>query len=144
MLTEVFPIENLGKKELKLVRQAIRARKRAYAPYSKYYVGCALSDNKGKLHTGCNVENASYSAAICAERTAIVKMVSRGGKKIYRIVVAASSEEPVFPCGVCLQVMAEFGMKADVIAVNKRGTLFRRAQTETLFPFAFDPDKLGG
>ena len=141
-MSETFPIEDLSKKEQKWVRLAMRAKKRAYAPYSRYLVGCCLIDNKGKIHTGCNVENASYSACICAERTAIVKMISRGSKRIKAIVVAASSEEPVFPCGMCLQVIQEFGQDAQVIAVNRRGTVFRRSMTQSLFPFAFDPEKL--
>lgn len=139
---ELTPIEDLDAKTLKLVRLALQAKKKAYAPYSKYNVGVALVDNKGKIHSGCNVENASYPAGICAERTAIAKMVSRGGKKFKLIVVAASSEEPVFPCGMCLQVIQEFGRDARVVALNNRGTLYQEKDLKTLFPFAFSPEKL--
>lgn len=136
------PISKLSAKERALVKKALEARKRAYAPYSNYWVGSSLIDEKGRLFTGCNVENASYPAGLCAERTAIVKMVSEGGKRIKLIVVAASSEEPVFPCGMCLQVIQEFGADSEVIAVNKKGDRFKKVLTRTLFPFAFDPEKL--
>lgn len=138
------PIEDLDKKEMALVRAALRARKKAYAPYSQYPVGAVVVDSKGKLHSGCNVENASYPAGICAERTAIAKMVSRGGRQLRCVVVAASSEEPVFPCGICLQVIQEFGRNAQLIAVNRRGTVYQKAAVSNLFPFAFSPEKLRG
>jgi cytidine deaminase len=138
------PIENLDKRHLRLLKHALAARKRAYAPYSKYLVGCAIQDNKGKIHTGCNVENASYGASVCAERVAIGKMVSRSSREITRLVVVTSSEDPVFPCGLCLQVIAEFGKKAKIIAVNRRGTLFQLVPFEALFPQAFSPEKLNG
>src|SRR5688572_11148833 len=96
---KVKPIESLDKRTLKLLRFAMKTRKRAHAPYSNYRVGVALLDNKGSIHSGCNVENASYGGSICAERVAICKMVTRGGKEVRQIVVIAPSEEPVFPCG---------------------------------------------
>ncbi len=136
------PIEDLDKKTARLVPLALRAKKRAYAPYSKYPVGCILVDSKGKLHSGCNVENACYPAGLCAERTAIVKMISRKGRGIKTIIVAASSDEPVFPCGMCLQVIQEFGKGARIVALSDSATLFSEAKLEDLFPFAFSPDKL--
>lgn len=137
-----YPIEDLDKKSQQLVALALKAKKRAYAPYSKYSVGAVVKDSKGKVYSGCNVENASYPAGLCAERTATVKMVSKGGRSIHTVVVAASSEDPVFPCGMCLQVLQEFGRKARVIAVNSRGTLYQETLLSELFPFAFSPDKL--
>lgn len=136
------PIEDLNKGLKRLVRLAMQARKKAYAPYSKFLVGCAVRDTRGKVHTGCNVENASYSAAVCAERTALVKMVSRGSREFRWIVVVTSSEEPCFPCGVCLQVISEFGKRATVIAVNQTGTLFRAASVAELYPAAFSQEYL--
>lgn len=143
-MTNQEPIEDLDKSSKKLVKFSILARKKAHAPYSNYFVGSTILDNKGKIHTGCNVENASYPASICAERNAVGKMVSRGGKQIKKIVVVASSDEPVFPCGMCLQVIQEFGKNCEVIAVNREGTSFRRATFRELFPFAFSVEKLKG
>lgn len=141
-MSEVKPVENLDNATLKLVRLAMRARKRAYAPYSKYRVGCALRDDKGKLFTGCNVETANYSGTVCAERTALVKMVSRGGKRCRRIVVVTSSEVPAFPCGECLQMINELGRDSTVFAVNHRGTIYREASLQELFPYAFSKEML--
>lgn len=140
----ILPIRQLDPKIRPLVREAMKARKKAYAPYSKYLVGCALVDKRGKVFTGCNVENASYPAGLCAERTAIVKMVSEGGNSIQHLVLVASSVEPVLPCGMCLQVIQEFGPKCRVTSVNPRGTHFREFNFGELFPFAFTPEKLRG
>src|SRR5262249_38484806 len=137
MINDRKPIEDLDPSWVPLVKLARQARKKAYAPYSKFLVGCALQDATGKSHTGCNVENASYSAAICAERSALVKMVSRGCREARRVVVVTSSEDPVFPCGVCLQVLQELAPHSQVIAVNRRGTLFRQTDLHALIPSGF-------
>jgi len=137
------PIKEIDKSLKKLASLAHEARQNAYAPYSKYLVGAALIDNRGKVHTGCNVENASYPAGLCAERTAIVKMISEGGKKIKEIVLVGSSEEPVFPCGMCLQVIQEFGPDCRVTSIDPKGKVFRQVALTDLFPFGFTPDKLG-
>lgn len=141
-MSEVKPIENLDKATLKLVRMAMRTRKRAHAPYSKYRVGCALLDDKGKIYTGCNVETANYSGTICAERTALVKMVSRGGKRCRRMVIVTSTDIPAFPCGECLQMINELGRDSTVFAVNVRGTIYRQASLAELFPYAFSKEML--
>lgn len=139
---EPLPIEDLQKGLRRLVRLALQARKRAYAPYSGFHVGCAIQDTKGRVHTGCNVENASYPAAICAERSAIVKMVSRGSREARWIVVVTSSEQPCFPCGVCLQVISELGRNSIILAVNGTGTLFQTARFSDLYPQAFSKEFL--
>jgi cytidine deaminase len=138
------PIEELDKNTRILLKLALKARKRAHAPYSKYRVGAALIDGKGRLHTGCNVENASYGGSICAERVALCKMVSRGARDVREIVVVASSEEPVFPCGICLQFLREFGKNVKVTAVNQRSTVFRQKNLHELFPYSFSSEKLRG
>ena len=89
----------------KLVERAKKARKNAYAPYSKLEVG-AVAFGCGKIYEGCNIENASYGLTICAERVAIFKAVSDGCRKISKI--AIYGEKMLYPCGACLQVMAEF------------------------------------
>lgn len=138
----IRPIKDLDSDWKPLVKAALKARKGAYAPYSNYLVGCALLDSRGKLYTGCNVENASYPAGICAERTAVVKMVSEGGKKIQKLLLVGSSEEPVFPCGVCRQVIQEFGAHCRIVSINPKGTHFRSLPFKDIFPFGFTPDKL--
>lgn len=138
----VKPIKFLDKKLKKLVKLALQARKKAYAPYSDYWVGCALSDSRGKVFTGCNVENASYPAGLCAERTAIVKMVSEGGKAIQEIVLVGSSKDPVLPCGMCRQVIQEFGIKSRITSISPDGARFIQIPFTALFPFGFTPDKL--
>lgn len=96
-----------------LIRQAMKARERAYAPYSHYLVGAALLTKEGHLYTGCNIENAAYTPTNCAERTAIFKAVSDGEKEFTAIAIVAGKEgeaisEAASPCGVCRQVMMEF------------------------------------
>ena len=87
---------------------ATDARLLAHAPYSKFKVGASLRSNDGRIFSGCNIENASYGATVCAERTAIWKAVSEGVKTFTDIVVVAKSKKLVPPCAQCLQVMAEF------------------------------------
>lgn len=91
-----------------LLDQAIEARKKAYTPYSHFQVGAAVLTKDNHVYQGCNIENASYGLANCAERTAIFKAVSEGNKEIDTIVVVADTDGPVSPCGACRQVMAEF------------------------------------
>ena len=138
----VLPIEDLPKKVRMLVKKAQAARKKAYAPYSKFLVGCTLLDDEKKIHTGCNVENVSYSATTCAERVAVGKMISRGSRKINTVIVLTSSDEPCFPCGVCLQVLLEFGKGARVYAVNRRATVYSEALVSDLLPSGFEQRQL--
>ena len=97
-----------------LIQEAFLAREQAYCPYSDFAVGAALLTGSGKIYHGCNIENASYSVANCAERTAVFKAVSEGEKEFVAIAVVGGKKgtPPVdytYPCGVCRQVMAEFG-----------------------------------
>ena len=95
----------------KLIRQAMEAREKAYAPYSGFFVGAALECKDGTVYTGCNIENASFSPTNCAERTAFFKAVSEGQREFRRIAIVGGKEGEMVapsPCGVCLQVMAEF------------------------------------
>jgi cytidine deaminase len=116
---------------------AKEAQKNSYSPYSKFAVGCAVEDFSGKIYTGCNIENASYPACICAERVALAKMVSEGRHFLGRLLVVTSSETPRFPCGFCLQVISEFSGDVKIIAVNNSGTLHRVASIRELYPEAF-------
>lgn len=94
-----------------LINQAIKARELSYSPYSNFKVGAALLCKDGTVYTGCNIENASYSEAVCAERTAILKAVSEGKKDFIAIAIVGGIEEIndfTYPCGACRQVMSEF------------------------------------
>src|SRR5208337_1474018 len=92
-----------------LLQPALLAKETAYAPYSGYKVGAALVTESGKVYTGVNVENASLGATNCAERTAVFEAVSGGEQKIVAIAVAADGDTIPYPCGICRQVLAEFG-----------------------------------
>ena len=98
-----------------LIAQAISMTKRSYAPYSKFQVGAALLAKDGTVFKGCNIENASYGATNCAERTAIFKAVSEGVKEFEKIAVVASSGDYASPCGICRQVLFEFMPDGEVI-----------------------------
>lgn len=109
----------------------------AYVPYSKFPVGAALLTKDGKIFSGCNIENASYSLTNCAERTAIFKAVSEGIRDFEKLIVTANTTGPVSPCGACRQVIAEFcepGMP--VILTNITGDVFETTVAE-LLPGAF-------
>lgn len=101
-----------------LVEKAYEAMEFAYTPYSKFNVGAALLTKSGKVYTGCNVEIASLGATNCAERTAIFKAVSEGEKEYAAIAVVSSSKEFTYPCGICRQVIVEFGKDIDIIVAK--------------------------
>ncbi|PIU19215.1 MAG: cytidine deaminase [Elusimicrobia bacterium CG08_land_8_20_14_0_20_59_10] len=129
----------------RLIEAAKAAQKNAYCPYSRYPVGAAVLMDSGRIYTGCNVENASFGLAICAERVAIFKAVSHGEKKISALCVAAKSAKP---CGACRQVIIEFAPKdADMIYVDwfpmakKQKITFTKAGR--LLPQAFNPSEAG-
>jgi cytidine deaminase len=125
--------------EKELIERALDARKRAYAPYSKYDVGAALLAG-GQVYTGANVESGAYWGGICAERTAMLSAVLAGQRKIDLVAVATHSSPPASPCGVCRQMMSEFAhdpIKLRIISVNLKGE--RRDFTlGELFPFAYE------
>ncbi len=105
----------------RLISIAIASVQNAYAPYSKFRVGAALLCDGGSIVPGCNVENASYGATVCAERTAIFTAVARGIIKFKALCVASDNDEIILPCGICRQVMFEFGPDITVVCCNKRG-----------------------
>lgn len=92
----------------RLLAAARAAREQAYAPYSRFRVGAALLDDAGRLHAGCNVENAAYPEGTCAEAGALAQMVLAGGRRIVAAVVVGEGAEPVTPCGGCRQKLREF------------------------------------
>jgi cytidine deaminase len=111
----------------KLLRQARKAMKSAYAPYSNFQVGAAVLLKDGRVFTGCNVENASYGLTMCAERNAIFAAVAASAKKpeIVAVAVVNQREVPCSPCGACRQVIAEFGPAAVVWYLGANGIISR-------------------
>ena len=133
--------------KLELIHEASEARKRAYAPYSGFMVGAALLSSSGKIYHGCNIENASYPATNCAERTAFFKAVSEGVKEFEAIAVVGGQngvlKEITAPCGVCRQVMMEFCDPKEfkiILAVDKE--TYKIMTLEELLPMGFGPANL--
>jgi len=103
-----------------LVTRARAVRELAYAPYSRFLVGAALRTDSGRVFVGCNVENASYGATICAERSAILAMVAAGERAITSIAVFTDADTLAMPCGLCRQVISEFQRDARLVVANPR------------------------
>ncbi len=120
-----------------LIDAATAVRENAYAPFSEFRVGAALETDDGEIIDGCNVESASYGLTVCAERVAIWKAISQGKRKIKHIAVVADTEELTPPCGVCRQIIWEFGGDIPVILANLKGKT-EVVQMKDLLPRAFD------
>ena len=131
-----------------LIRSAMEARKKAYAPYSGYMVGAAVLTNELRIYTGCNIENAAYTPSICAERTAVSKAVSEGKRKFKAIAVAGSPKgetisQYAYPCGVCRQVLREFSdPDSFFVIVAKSETDYKVYLLKELLPESFGPENL--
>ncbi len=124
-----------------LFELARESRKKSYSPYSGHQVGAAIRMSDGTLYGGCNVENSSYGATVCAERVAIQKAVSEGRTSIQEILVITDSTPPWPPCGMCRQVIAEFGPRAILHTANLQGKI-ESFRLEEIFPRAFTPTHL--
>lgn len=126
--------------EKKLIKEALKAQKIAYVPYSGFRVGAAVLTEEGEIFSGCNIETASYSPTICAERTAIFKAISEGNRKIKAIAVVGDSDF-TYPCGVCRQVIREFGKDAIIIIANSEEN-YKKYTLDELLPYSFGPEDL--
>ena len=124
-----------------LLAAALGARQHAVAPYSKFQVGAAIEDSAGRIHTGCNIENATYGLTVCAERVAVFKALSEGVRKFRRAAVAADTDELTPPCGACRQILWEFLGDVEILLVNPRGKV-ESHQLRDLFPKPFDASYL--
>ena len=130
--------------EQDLCKAAVAAMERAYAPYSGYTVGAALLAADGTVYTGCNIENASYTPTVCAERTAVFKAVSDGAREFTMLAVAGGQGGAIQgafpPCGVCRQVLAEFCPPSFPVLVVTGANSYERYTLADLLPLAFSPD----
>ncbi len=120
----------------RLIKKAVEAKKNAYAPYSRFPVGAALLTKEGKIYTGCNIECASYGGTNCAERTAIFKAISEGDRNIEAIAVIGDSDDYLYPCGICRQVIMEFGSEIKIIIARSEHD-FRVYTVSDLLPNSF-------
>lgn len=120
----------------KLMKEAIKASKRAYSPYSKLKVGAALEAANGKIYTGCNIENASFAVTVCAERVALFKAISEGNKKIKKLALVVGGKGAATPCGMCRQALAEFNPELSVLLSDSKGNL-KETSLSKLFPGGF-------
>jgi cytidine deaminase len=123
-----------------LLRAAQLVLEKSYSPYSHFRVGAAIRTENGSVFTGTNIENASYSLTICAERVAIFKAISEGHRSFTDLAIASSSETPVFPCGACRQVLFEFSPQLRVRLQGVEKEVFRLID---LLPNAFDAKQSG-
>jgi len=124
-----------------LIREALEAKKFSYSPYSGFSVGAALITQNDKIYTGCNIESASFTPTICAERTAIAKAVSEGERKIKAIAITGDAEW-TFPCGVCRQVIREFADQDTLIIIVKSEDEYKEFTLDELLPHSFGPEDL--
>ncbi len=125
----------------KLLMEAIKARENAYIPYSKFPVGAAVLTKSGRVYRGCNIECASYGGTNCAERTAIFKAVSEGEREFEAIAVAGDLSTYTYPCGICRQVIVEYGKDIKII-VGKSEEDYKLYTIDELLPHSFSPEDL--
>ncbi|MDE2383419.1 MAG: cytidine deaminase [Alphaproteobacteria bacterium] len=126
-----------------LVEAAMAARKKAHAPYSKFYVGAAMRDEKGRVHAGANMENAAYPQGWCAECSAIAHLIMAGSTRITEVAVMGNGEALCTPCGGCRQKIREFaGGDVKIHCCTESGRLLQTFTLEELLPASFGPEHL--
>jgi cytidine deaminase len=137
------PLPDLCADELQRLLDAARAaRQRAYAPYSKFHVGAAVLDDLGRVHAGCNVENAAYPQGVCAEAGALSAMVLAGSTRVQALVVVGEGPAWVTPCGGCRQKLREFASPETPVVVADGEAVQARFTLEQLLPQSFGPEHL--
>ena len=141
-MTDLLPVSGLDEPERELVEKAIAVRRMAYAPYSNFFVGCALRDALGKCTSAAMwEERVVFSDHLC-ERVALFAMVTTGQRDCTSLVVITSAKKPCFPCGMCLQVIGELAAHASIIAVDDCGKYYRRTTVRELSPYSFLLDEI--
>jgi cytidine deaminase len=138
----IIQYADLAKEEQQLVDAAWEASKYAHCPYSQFPVGAAIITVEGKIFTGCNIENAAWTPSICSERVAVSKAVSEGYKKFKAIAVVCAKKPGGFPCGLCRQVLCEFGLDIIVLSVVNKDSSVLKHSVDTLLPNSFGPHSL--
>lgn len=127
----------------RMLKAAMDARQHSHAPYSKYLVGAAVLDEQGRIHAGCNIENAAYPQGWCAETTALGHMIMAGGRAARAVMVTGAGSEIITPCGGCRQKLREFAQPRDLIVIAGDASGVRAHWTlEQLLPASFGPDHL--
>ncbi len=119
----------------RLIKEAEKSMHKAIAPYSKFKVGVALATKRGKIYTGCNIENQSLMLSICAEKVALMKALSEGDKTFQVMAIVSGKKEYCFPCGSCRQMLFEFAKDIDILLYSKKG--IKKYSLNELLPFAF-------
>jgi cytidine deaminase len=127
-----------------LLRAAVEAMGRAYAPYSRFLVGAAVLDDQGRIHPGCNVENAAYPQGVCAEGGALSAMVLAGGRSVRAVLVVGEGEGLVTPCGGCRQKIREFAALDTPILIANPQQVRATFTLDELLPQSFGPEHLRG
>lgn len=123
--------------EARLVAAAAEVRGRAICPFSRFAVGCAMLDDQGRIWTGANVENASYTLGLCAERVAIFHALTHGGRGFTAAAIVTAAKSPTSPCGACRQILYEYARDAELILVTTDGQTLR-TRVRDLLPHGFD------
>lgn len=127
-----------------LIKEAEKAMRRAVAPYSKFKVGAALVTKKGKIYTGCNIENSSLMLSVCAEKVALLKALSEGKRSFKAIAIVSNSEKYCYPCGSCRQMLWEFAKDVDIyLSCNRQGFQnikgIKKYSLNEFLPYPFTP-----
>lgn len=126
-----------------LIKAAMAARANAHAPYSKFYVGAAIRDERGQVHGGCNIENAAYPQGWCAECSAIAHLVMSGAKRISEVAVLGNGDVLCTPCGGCRQKIREFASgDVQIHCCTEAGVLLKTFTLDELLPASFGPENL--
>jgi cytidine deaminase len=132
----------MTERESELLTAARQVREHAHAPYSKFKVGAALLDEQGRIHAGCNVENAAYPQGLCAEAGALAHLVAAGGTRIAAVVVVGEGAQPCTPCGGCRQKLREFARDDTPVIVADLQSVRARFTLGQLLPASFGPEHL--
>lgn len=125
-----------------LIKLAKKIQEKSYSPYSNFPVGAALLGASGKVYLGTNIENASYGATICAERSAIIQAISAGEKDFQKIAITSKMKSPTYPCFLCRQVMSEFFDNNVEIIMGSNDDEYLKLTSEELIPYKFTKKEL--